>query len=107
MAASQGAELVEVAEAVEKGGGPAVASAGGLAGLGDPHRLAWRVHVAETGIELFNRAGAAKPVFGERCVWSCAALTTHGSATPLGDAAIEVIGEDIDGIWACGGKKFF
>jgi hypothetical protein len=43
--AGERAQLVEVAEAVEEGGGPGVATAGGLARLCEPQRLAREIPV--------------------------------------------------------------
>ena len=59
------AELVEVTEGVEEGGGKAVASAGGLGGFSVPERLAGLVFIAERGIEAGDFLRARQPLVRE------------------------------------------
>src|SRR5581483_4613594 len=66
----EAAELVEIAEAVEKGGGPGIASTGCFAGFGDPEWLAGRELVAQLAVEVEDCVGACEPFLGESCLFA-------------------------------------
>src|SRR5271170_6355671 len=62
----QRAELVEVAEAVEKRGCPGVAAACGLSCLGEPDRFAGHEAVAKLRVEGLHFISGGKPLVRER-----------------------------------------
>ena len=59
---SETAELIQIAERIEERRGPGIPSAGGVGGLGEPHRLAGFELIAEGPVEPERRVRAREPV---------------------------------------------